>query len=183
MGVPLQVSFVGGEHGEWRVEGITPVRGAGLKDVPAVHMVEGPWPFGLGGIWMVRGVVSYGRYTTRAELDALQAVQEGLGRPESLMAALIPLTKNAAWWELAVDERRAILADRSRHIAAGMRYLPAIARRLAHGHDQGEEFDFLTWFEFAPADAPAFDELLGLLRETEEWGYVEREVEVRLSRA
>jgi hypothetical protein len=36
--------------------------------------------------------------------------------------------------------------------------------------------------EFASADADAFDELLRRLRETEEWTYVEREVEVRLSR-
>lgn len=183
MGGPLQVSFVGGEHGEWRVERIAAVRGAGLKDVPAVHMVEGPWPFGLGGTWMVRGVVSYARYTTAAEQEALRVVQEGLGRPSASCAALIPMTKSAAWWALAADERRAVLEERSHHIAAGLRYLPAIARRLAHGHDQGEEFDFLTWFEFAPAAAGAFDELLGLLRETEEWAYVEREVEVRLTRA
>ncbi|HEU5001404.1 MAG TPA: chlorite dismutase family protein [Actinomycetota bacterium] len=183
MGGPLQVSFVGGEHGEWQVERITAVRGAGLKEVAAVHMLEGPWPFGLGGTWMVRGVVSYARYTTTAEQQALRAVQEGLGRPSATSAALIPMSKSAAWWELAADERRAILQERSHHIAVGLRYLPAIARRLAHGHDQGEEFDFLTWFEFAPADAGALDELLGLLRETEEWTFVEREVEVRLTRA
>ncbi|HEX2658460.1 MAG TPA: chlorite dismutase, partial [Polyangia bacterium] len=40
----------------------------------------------------------------------------------------------------------------------------------------------LTWFEFAPADQNAFDDLLGRLRETEEWRYVTREVEVRVSR-
>src|SRR2546428_7160638 len=32
-------------------------------------------------------------------------------------------------------------------------YLPAIARRLYHCRDLGEPFDFLTWFEYAPADA------------------------------
>ena len=62
----------------------------------------------------------------------------------------------------------------------GLDYLPAIARRLAHGRDRQEEFDFLTWFEFAPSDAGAFDELLERLRATEEWSYVEREVEIRL---
>jgi hypothetical protein len=63
-----------------------------------------------------------------------------------------------------------------------MHYLPAIARQLLHGRDLGEPFDFLTWFEFAPGDAPAFDELLARLRATEEWSYVEREVEIRVSR-
>jgi hypothetical protein len=34
----------------------------------------------------------------------------------------------------------------------------------------------------APEDAAAFDELVALLRGTEEWRYVEREVHIRLSR-
>ena len=45
-----------------------------------------------------------------------------------------------------------------------------------------EPFDFLTWFEFAPADEPAFDRLLARLRATREWDFVEREVDVRLVR-
>jgi hypothetical protein len=61
--------------------------------------------------------------------------------------------------------------------------LAAIARRLFHGRDLGAEFDFLTWFEVATEDQGAFDELLGPLRATEEWTYVEREVDVRLSGA
>ena len=108
------------------------------------------------------------------------ASQAPLGRPEATAAALIAITKSQEWWDLAQDERRAILEDRSHHIAIGLDYLPAIARRLAHGRDRQEEFDFLTWFEFAPSDAGAFDELLARLRATEEWSYVEREVEIRL---
>jgi len=46
----------------------------------------------------------------------------------------------------------------------------------------GEAFDFLTWFEYAPSDAAAFEELVGLLRASEEWRYVTREVDVRLRR-
>ena len=42
--------------------------------------------------------------------------------------------------------------------------LPRVARRLHHGRDLGEPFDFLTWCEYAPADAPGFEELVdGLL--------------------
>jgi hypothetical protein len=67
--------------------------------------------------------------------------------------------------------------------ATGLPYLPAIARRLHHGRDSGEPFDFLTWFEYAPGDADAFEELVGRLRSTEEWSYVEREVDIRLTRA
>jgi len=64
----------------------------------------------------------------------------------------------------------------------GVEYLPAVARRLHHGRDLGEPFDFLTWFEFAPEHAAAFDELVLRLRETEEWTYVEREIDLRLAR-
>ena len=102
--------------------------------------------------------------------------------PEATLAALIPITKSAAWWSLAQDERREILEDRSRHIAIGLEYLPAVARRLHHGRDLGEDFDFLTWFEFPQSAVADFDELLRRLRATEEWTYVEREVDIRVSR-
>jgi hypothetical protein len=53
-------------------------------------------------------------------------------------------------------------------VATGLRYLPAVARRLHHGRDLGEPFDFLTWFEFAPEAAGDFEELVATLRETTE---------------
>ena len=36
-----------------------------------------------------------------------------------------------------------------------------MARRLRHGRDLGEPFDFLTWFEFDPEHAKAFDDEAG----------------------
>ena len=45
-----------------------------------------------------------------------------------------------------------------------------------------ELFDFLTLFDYAKADAGAFDDLVAALRETEEWRFVEREVDIRLVR-
>jgi hypothetical protein len=76
-----------------------------------------------------------------------------------------------------------VVEEQSGHIAIGLRYLPAVARRLHHGRDLGEPFDFVTWFEFAPSDEPLFDELVALLRASPEWRYVEREVDIRLARA
>jgi hypothetical protein len=97
---------------------------------------------------VLRGVTSNERYVSRHEQEALEAVQQPLGRPGCTRAVLIPITKSAAWWELPQDERRAIFEERSGHIATGLQYLPAIARRLHHGRDLGEPSDFLTWFEF-----------------------------------
>lgn len=137
-----------------------------------------------GASWLLRGVTSNERYVTGEEKHALAARQPALGRAESIHAALIPIRKNAAWWMLPQDERRRIFEEQSRHIETGLRYLPAIARRLHHCRDLGtrEQFDFLTWFEFAPRDAPAFDELVRELRTSPEWGYVEREIDIRLVR-
>ncbi|WP_020177236.1 chlorite dismutase family protein [Methyloferula stellata] len=132
--------------------------------------------------WNLRGVTSNTRYTNRAETDALTASQEGLLRPQATRAALIPIRKTEAWWALAQDERRAIFEEDSRHIGIGLDYLPAIARRLHHSRELGEPFDFLTWFEYAPEHSERFEELVRRLRGTKEWRYVDREVDIRLSR-
>jgi hypothetical protein len=52
-----------------------------------------------------------------------------------------------------------------------------------HSRELGEPFDFLTWFEFAPEHRTMFDELVGMLRATEEWKYVDRELDIRVTRA
>jgi len=182
MPAPLLVSFLAGAEGAWRIDRIAGIRGGSLPLADRLAVIEGSAPLAQGA-WALRGVTSNTRYASRAETEALGAVQQGLARPEASRAALIPIRKNAAWWALAQDERRAILEEQSRHIGIGLEYLPAIARRLHHGRDLGEPFDFLTWFEYAPEHAPAFEALVHRLRATEEWRYVEREVDIRLSRA
>ena len=53
--------------------------------------------------------------------------------------------------------------------------LHPLARRLHHGRDLGEPFDFLTWFEFAPEHEGLFDELLArLLKLNEERAAAEK---------
>src|SRR5262249_56021496 len=126
-----------------------------------VEMVERPTTEANNNVaWTLRGVTSNVRYTNQNEATALAERQQGLGRPAATRAALIPIRKNEAWWALAQDERRAIFEERSHHIAIGLEYLPAVSRRLHHGHDLGEPFDFLTWFEYSPGDANAFDGLV-----------------------
>jgi chlorite dismutase len=176
--------FTGGNIGAWNILSIAPVTGEGL--VPASHLAIAP-SASLGDAsatpWQLRGVTSHVRYVERAEKNALISVQAGLGRPEATHAALIPIRKSAAWWELTQEERRKIFEDKSHHIAASLKYLPAIARQLYHCRDLGEPFDFLTWFEYAPEHATMFEDLVGVLRATDEWTYVEREVDIRLERA
>ena len=173
--------FIGGTTGRWRVECISALTGPTLPPVPRLAIFDGYHTTApADGVWLLRGVTSYERYVQRAERSALVARQPDLGRPNATRAALIPIKKSMTWWELTQDERRMIFEERSHHISIGLRYLPAIARRLYQSHDLGEPFDFLTWFEYAPADAEVFEELVGTLRETEEWTYVEREIDIRL---
>jgi chlorite dismutase len=174
-------SFVGGPTGPWKIVSIRAISGDTLSPVSHLDLREG-LNEAEDGVWQLRGVTSNLRYTQDSERRALAAVQPPLNRPEAQCAALIPIRKTAAWWLLAQDERRAIIEERSRHIAIGLTYLPAVARKLFHARDLGEPFDFLTWFEFAPEHAAAFDSLLAALRASAEWDYVDREVEIRLQR-
>lgn len=180
---PLLVTFAAGAAGDWRINRIEAIRGDGLPVVDRLAVLEGvAVSIPVGTVWFLRGVTSSARYTTRAEETALVASQPTLGRPEATQAALIPIRKTDEWWSLAQDERRAVFEERSQHIGTGLKYLPAVARRLHYCRDLGESFDFLTWFEYAPEHTGAFEELVGSLRETEEWHYVEREVDIRLAR-
>ena len=160
-----------------------PVIGDGLPPVERLEILEGVNPAVLhDGSWILRGVTSNTRYTHRSEVNALTASQLGLGQPKATRAGLIPIRKTPEWWDLAQDERRAIFEEQSRHISIGMEYLPAVARRLHHSRELGEPFDFLTWFEFAPEHAKDFERMVDRLRRTAEWRYVEREIDIRLSR-
>jgi hypothetical protein len=185
LSVPLHITrFVGGSAGPWRVERIAAVLGPPLDAVERMLILDDGRDTAPAPVrWVLRGVASYERYVTRAERNQLEARQPALGRPEATCAALIPVAKSPAWWNLPPDERRAIFEERSAHISTGLRYLPAVARRLYQCRELVEPFDFLTWFEYAPADAPRFEELVTILRRSEEWRYVEREVDIRLRRA
>lgn len=175
-------NFHGGKSGAWRVTSSSAITGAALPLVDRLSIVAGA-PLGpTNATWVLRGFTSNVRYATAAEVKSLRASQEDLGRPEATRAALIPIRKNAAWWQLAQDERRHIFEESSRHTAIGLDYLPAIARRLHHSRDLGEPFDFLTWFEYAPNHEQVFNDLLVKLRATPEWTYVDREVDIRLER-
>lgn len=174
-------TFVAASTGEWTVRSQTTVCGPALDQPAAISVLSG-FEVPSGSLWTLRGITSNVRYVEQGEKTALLAKQEGLGRPAATFAALIPIRKSAAWWDLTQDERRQIFEAQSQHIGIGLRYLPAIARRLHHCRDISEEepFDFLTWFEYAPEHEAQFDHMLRELRSSPEWRYVSREVDIRL---
>lgn len=178
-------NFTGGATGPWTVQSVQGLVGDLVAAPARLSVVSGPAAkLPEGALWQLRGITSNERYVQRDEKAALVSRQEGLGRAASTHAALIAIRKTAAWWALAQDERRQIFEAQSHHISIGMKYLPAVARRLHHCRDVGtdEPFDFLTWFEFSAEDSAAFDDMLLALRASSEWSYIDREVDIRLVR-
>jgi hypothetical protein len=177
-------SFAGGDKGEWTIRRQLTLLGDPLANVDHVSITSGAYQLGSAH-WVLSGVTSNERYVVRLEKDNLVAKQQGLGRSESIYAALIPIRKNSQWWAMTQDERRLIFEEQSKHIAIGMKYLPAIARKLHHCRDleTAQAFDFLTWFEYSPESESGFDEMLEELRSSPEWRYVDREVDIRLQRS
>ncbi|MBB3320161.1 MULTISPECIES: chlorite dismutase family protein [unclassified Rhizobium] len=182
---PRATTFVGGNQGGWIVVSQRALLGPPLAAVSRVAMLSGNGPAEASdAAWILRGVATNDRYTTRDEKRSLVERQEPIGRPEATRAALILLQKSADWWAMTQDERRAVLEEQSHHIAIGLRFLPAIARRLLHCRDleMDAPFDFLGFLDFAPADEPAFEDVLSELRATKEWSFMEREIDIRLAK-
>jgi chlorite dismutase len=185
---PRLFHFIGGDEGDLTVLSMRVIAGEAFESVSRIDIVPGSSlqesiaSSQTKAKWILSGVTSNERYATRDEKNQLVAKQAALGRTQSTLMAMLPIKKNAAWWAMTQDERRAIFEERSHHTAIGLKYLPNIARRLHHCRDLEftSPFDFITLFDFAPSDASAFDDLLFALRETEEWKYVEREVDIRI---
>jgi chlorite dismutase len=182
---PRLSTFIAGEKGDWIIQEVRAVSGEGLPLAHKLKIMEGGSPdSSVVAVWTLEGLTSHERYTNREERDQLNSIQPALGRPEATRAALIPIRKSPQWWAMSQDERQRIFTEQSHHTAIGMKYLPAVARRLYHCRDLAipQPFDFLTWFEFAPSESTAFNRLLEELRSKPEWTFVERETEIRLIR-
>lgn len=182
---PRLFTFVGSDRGAWAVRSARTLVGDPLPLAPFLSVLAGAADPSTAAIaWTLTGITSNERYVERHEKVALVGAQASLGRAEATHAALIPIRKTPAWWALTQDERRAVFEEQSHHIAVGLRYLPAVARRLHHCRDLGpnEPFDFVTWFDYAPEHESAFDDMLAAMRSAPEWSYVDREVDIRLVR-
>jgi len=178
------VSFIGGKAGEYKINTISTISGSpiALCDFVSIKKETLSDSQRTNSTWVLQGFASNLRYTTRPEKNILDEKPSVLGISENKCLAMIPIKKNSAWWLLTQDERRQILEEDSKHIEIGFKYLATINRQLYHSRDLGEVFDFITWFEFSEENEAQFNELLSKLRSTKEWTFVEREVDIRMTR-
>jgi len=178
-------SFIGGDTGPWHVTGMEAIVGESLPAAKKLEIASNSDTLpSLRAAWVLRGITSNERYVVREERNQIVARLLDLGRPEATCAALIAIRKNDAWWALTQGERLNIFKEQSHHTRIGLQVFPELARRLHHCRDlsEHEPFDFLTWFEYEPAQEATFNKLVTGLRAIEEWTYVEREVDIRLVR-
>ena len=114
-------AFVGGDIGLWRIVRTETIVGEPLLEAKRLNVVSGAevQPE-TNAPWVLRGITSNERYVMRREKSEIEAKQQGLARPAATCAALIPLRKNAAWWELTQDERRSVFEEQSKHIQIGL---------------------------------------------------------------
>ena len=178
-------SFMGSDTGPWRVTKMKAIVGEPLAAAKRLTIASGSeLPSNPQAAWVLHGITSNERYVDREERKQIVAKLPNPGRPEATCAALISIRKNEAWWALTQEERLSIFKAQSHHTKIGLQLYPTLARRLHHCRDLSEDepFDFLTWFEYEPAQEAAFNKLVANLRAIEEWKYVEREIDIRLVR-
>jgi hypothetical protein len=171
----------------YELERMNAVRGA---LAPGIEVGRRLWRLEATGRLPVAAAPFIGATTHLLYTDS--AVRSELARissPESgPVAVLIPIRKNAEWWGLAREQRQALMMGGAPHghLAIGQRYAARIYRRLYHArYLPGSEWDFLTYFEFPTDATAAFQELLGALRDVEqnpEWAFVDREIELWMTR-
>lgn len=124
-------------------------------------------------------------YTDTETLQRLKdnAPKRGNGE-EQPNAVVFPLSKTPAWWALTQEKRQNYFfknpsmfgKNHLGHNGVGFKYINRIYRKLYHSRFIDPQQDFMTYFEYAQADADTFDALLSGLRDTtlnQEWKYVE----------
>lgn len=171
-------TYLGGTTGEWEVTGFAACRGEPLARISHLQVVHGPLRrVPAGTAWVLSGLVRRTRYVALEEPR-----RQARDRIGATCAALISIRRARCWWDLVPQERSEIQTNRWT-APAHLRLLSTIIHRWQHPRDLSSQFDVVTWFEYESHDAPAFDELLAEWRASAEWKYVDREVDLRLTRS
>ncbi|MBT98889.1 MAG: hypothetical protein CL902_09715 [Dehalococcoidia bacterium] len=141
-----------------------------------------------GSVETLAGVMRPRSYTSHAmtEFAYAHAMPPTPGE-RSPLAAVTPMNKTEAWWQMDFLHRESFFLPRYNeneemvvkgHALASAAGVPGINRRLVHspnGYGLEGKYDFVGYFEFAEKDAPVFREVMAGLRDkvqNPEWKYV-----------
>ena len=141
-----------------------------------------------GSVETLAGVMRPRSYTSHAmtQFAYAHALPPGMG-DKYQMAAVTPMNKTDAWWQMDFLHRESFFLPRydenenmvvKGHALASAAGVPGINRRLVHapeGYGLKGNYDFVGYFEFAESDAPVFRQVMAGLRDTgqnPEWKYV-----------
>lgn len=175
-------NYIGGRTGAWEVTELTANHGSPLARVSHLDITNGPLErIPASTVWVLQGLVRSTRHVIREEHETRDSKRRN-GMAEATCAALIPIRKSAAWWALDKLARLEMTQLSSWSGLPGQQFLSAVVRRLQNGRDLSGQFDEVTWFEYAPRDASVFNDLLAAWRASDEWKYVERDCDMRLTR-
>ncbi|PKB64977.1 MAG: hypothetical protein BZY80_01295 [SAR202 cluster bacterium Io17-Chloro-G2] len=141
-----------------------------------------------GSVETLAGVMRPSSYTSHAmtQFAYVHAMPPGPGDRYPL-AAVTPMNKTTAWWEMDFLHRESFFLPRydeneemvvKGHALVSAAGVPCVNRRLIHapeGYGLEGNYDFVGYFEFAEAGASVFREVMAGLRDTRqnpEWKYV-----------
>ena len=141
-----------------------------------------------GSVETLAGVMRPRSYTSHAmtEFAYAHAIPPGPGK-RFPMAAVTPMNKTDAWWQMDFLHRESFFLPRYNeseemvvkgHALASAAGIPHINRRLVHapaGYGLQNNYDFVGYFEFAEKTAAVFREVMAGLRDiaqNPEWKYV-----------
>ena len=141
-----------------------------------------------GSVETLAGVMRPRSYTSHAmaEFAYAHAMPPAPGE-KSPLAAVTPMNKTEAWWQMDFLHRESFFLPRYNeneemvvkgHALASAAGVPGINRRLVHspdGYGLEGSYDFVGYFEFPEKDAPVFRKVMAGLRDkvqNPEWKYV-----------
>lgn len=102
----------------------------------------------LANTYTATGLTKKANYVPGLPDDLKAALKTAPDPGPKPYAIVVPIRKDAAWWQASQDERAAMMKE---HTEASLAYLKTVKRKLYHASGL-DDLDFITYFETAKLD-------------------------------